>query len=112
MKNKIFLAILLLTPILVVTLSSLYFVLGYSPEGTKNNGVFFKSYFNFEQFNNVKNEKLIEFEDGKWVMGVYVTDISKSKESLYLMRQLNVALNRDIYKLKRCLLYTSPSPRD
>ena len=68
MKNKIFLAILLLTPILVVTFSSLYFALGYSPEGTKNNGVFFKSYFNFEQFNSVKNEKLIEFEDGKCVM--------------------------------------------
>ena len=54
MKNKIFLAILLLTPILVVTFSSLYFALGYSPEGTKNNGVFFKSYFNFEQLNSVK----------------------------------------------------------
>ena len=41
MKNKIFLAILLLTPILVVTLSSLYFVLGYSPEGTKKQwGIF------------------------------------------------------------------------
>jgi len=107
MKNKIFLAILLLTPILVVTLSSLYFVLGYSPEGTKNNGLFFKSYFNFEQFNSVKNEKLIEFEDGKCVMGVYVTDISKSKESLYLMRQLNVALNRDIYKLKRVAFFSN-----
>ena len=107
MKNKIFLAILLLTPILVVTFSSLYFALGYSPEGTKNNGVFFKSYFNFEQFNNVKNEKLIEFEDGKWVMGVYITDISKSKESLYLMRQLNVALNRDIYKVKRVAFFSN-----
>ena len=107
MKNKIFLAILLLTPILVVTLSSLYFVLGYSPEGTKNNGVFFKSYFNFDQFNNVQNEKLIEFEDGKWVMGVYITNISKSKESLYLMRQLNVALNRDIYKVKRVAFFSN-----
>ena len=62
MKNKIFLAILLLTPILVVTFSSLYFTLGYSPEGTKNNGVFFKSYFDFEQFDNVKDEKFIEFK--------------------------------------------------
>ena len=107
MKNKIFLAILLLTPILVVTFSSLYFALGYSPEGTKNNGVFFKSYFNFEQFNSVKNEKLIEFVDGKWVMGVYITDISKSKESLYLMRQLNVALNRDIYRVKRVAFFSN-----
>lgn len=107
MKNKIFLAFLLLTPILVVTFSSIYFTLGLSPEGTKNNGVFFKSYFNFDQFNNVKNEKLIEFEDGKWVMSVYITDISKSKESLYLMRQLNVALNRDIYRVKRVAFFSN-----
>jgi hypothetical protein len=43
MKNKVFLAILLLTPILVVTFSSLYFSLGYSPEGTKNNGIFLRA---------------------------------------------------------------------
>ena len=107
MKNKIFLAILLLTPILVVTFSSLYFALGYSPEGTKNNGEFFKSYFNFDQFNNVKDEELIKFDDGKWVMGVYITNISKSKESIYLMRQLNVALNRDIYKVKRVAFFSN-----
>ena len=45
MRSKIFLAVLLLTPILVVTFSTLYFLSGMSPEGTKNNGVFFKSYF-------------------------------------------------------------------
>ena len=82
MKNKIFLAIILLTPILVVTFSSLFFTYGYSPEGTRNNGVFFKSYFNFEQFNQNDNEKMIEFEDGKWVMAVYITDPKKSSNSL------------------------------
>ena len=91
MKNKIFLAVLLLTPILVVTFSSLYFTYGFSPEGTKNNGVFFKSYFNFEQFNKNEKETLIEFQDGKWVMGVYITNPAKASDSLYLMRQLNVA---------------------
>ena len=40
-------------------------------------------------------------------MGVYITNISKSKESLYLMRQLNVALNRDIYKLKRVAFFSN-----
>ena len=40
MKSKFFLAVLLLTPILVVTFSTLYFLMGMSPEGTKNNGVF------------------------------------------------------------------------
>ena len=101
MKNKIFLAIILLTPILVVTFSSLFFTYGYSPEGTRNNGVFFKSYFNFEQFNQNDNEKMIEFEDGKWVLGVYYNNDLNFENALYVMRQLNVALNRDIFKLKR-----------
>ncbi|MDA9133809.1 hypothetical protein N9J53_02265 [Gammaproteobacteria bacterium] len=112
MKNKIFLAIILLTPILVVTFSSLFFTYGYSPEGTRNNGVFFKSYFNFEQFNQNDNEKMIEFEDGKWVMAVYITDPEKSSNSLYLMRQLNVALNRDIYKVKRVAFYSNKLIKD
>ena len=107
MKNKVFLAILLLTPILVVTFSSLYFSLGYSPERTKNNGIFFKSYFNFDQFSTSKDNNLIDFEDGKWVMGVYITDPAKADASLYLMRQLNVALNRDIFRAKRVAFFSN-----
>tara|TARA_B100001173_G_scaffold144346_1_gene125354 strand:- start:4518 stop:5084 length:567 start_codon:yes stop_codon:yes gene_type:complete len=108
MRSKIFLASILLTPILVVTFSTLYFNMGMSPEGSKNNGIFFKSYFNFNQFKDSRgNQDLIEFEDGKWVLSVYVTDIEKSSESIYLMRQLNVALNRDINKLKRVVFYSN-----
>tara|TARA_B100000963_G_scaffold211174_2_gene184040 strand:- start:45 stop:620 length:576 start_codon:yes stop_codon:yes gene_type:complete len=108
MKNKIFLAALLLTPILVVTFSTLYFLSGLSPDGTKNNGIFFKSYFDL---NNLKNsegkEGLIKFEDGKWILSVYVTNIKASEDSIYLARQLNVALNRDINKLKRVVFYSN-----
>ena len=50
MKSKFFLATLLLTPILVVTFSTLYFTMGMSPDGTKNNGIFFKSYFDLNDF--------------------------------------------------------------
>ena len=108
MKNKTFLAIILLTPILVVLFSSMYFSMGMSPDGTKNNGVFFKSYFDFNQFKNKDGDQdLIKFEDGKWILSVYVTDIKKSEESIYLMRQLNVALNRDINKLKRVIFYSN-----
>ena len=108
MRNKIFLAAILLTPILVVTFSSLYFVMGLSPDGTRNNGSFFKSYFDFNQFENNEGETdLISFEDGKWILSVYVTNEEKSKESIYLMRQLNVALNRDINKLKRVVFYSN-----
>ena len=107
MKNKIFLAAILITPILVLIVSSLYFTFGYSPEGTKNNGVFFNIYFNFDQFKQSEEKNLIDFEDGKWVMGVYITNPIKSSDSLYLMRQLNVALNRDIYRVKRVAFYSN-----
>ena len=108
MRNKFFLAILLLTPILVVTLSTLYFLKGMSPDGTKNNGVFFKSYFDLNDFKNSEGEQdLLSFEDGKWVLSVYVTNMESSEQSIYLSRQLNVALNRDINRLKRVLFYSN-----
>ncbi len=108
MRSKIFLAVLLLTPILVVTFSTLYFLSGMSPDGTKNNGVFFKSYFDLNDFKNIEGKKdLIKFEDGKWILSVYVTNIDSSEESIYLARQLNVALNRDINKLKRVIFYSN-----
>ena len=66
MKSKFFLAVLLLTPILVVTFSTLYFLMGMSPEGTKNNGVFFKSYFDLNNFKNGEGKQdLLKFDDGK-----------------------------------------------
>ena len=108
MRSKIFLAVLLLTQILVVTFSTLYFLSGMSPEGTKNNGVFFKSYFDLNDFKNIEGKQdLIKFEDGKWILSVYVTNIDSSEESIYLARQLNVALNRDINKLKRVIFYSN-----
>lgn len=108
MRSKIFLAVLLLTPILVVTFSTLYFLSGMSPEGTKNNGVFFKSYFDLNDFKNIEGKQdLIKFEDGKWILSIYVTDIESSNQSIYLARQLNVALNRDINKIKRVLFYSN-----
>ena len=112
MKNKIFLASILLTPILVVVASSLYFSYGISSDdtwrdNTKNHGVFFKSYFEFNQFNKNEKETLIEFEDGKWVMAVYITKPNKAVESLKWMRRLNVALNRDINRVKRVAFYSN-----
>ena len=65
MKNKTFLAIILLTPILVVVISSIYFSMGMSPDGTRNNGIFFKSYFDFNQFKNkYPRVKIIEDQNG------------------------------------------------
>ena len=113
MRNKIYLSIILLTPPAVLLLSWLYFTQIFDPDGsydgkTRQNGVFFKSYFNFNQFKNSQgNDDILEFEDGKWVLSVYVTNAEKSSDSIYLMRQLNVALNRDINKLKRVIFYSN-----
>ena len=112
MRNKFFLAIILLTPI-VVTISAQLLFENVRKEGpysqkTRENGVFFKSYFDFNQFKDSKgNSDLISFADGKWVLSVYITDIKKSEESIYLMKQLNVALNRDINKLKRVAFFSN-----
>ena len=51
MKSKIFLAILLLTPLLVLLMSTLSFQSGYSPKDTKNNGIFFAEFFDVTQLN-------------------------------------------------------------
>ena len=112
MRSKFFLAIILLTPIVVTISAHLYFqrVLQEGPysQETRENGNFFKSYFDFNQFKDSKgNSDLISFEDGKWVLSVYITDIKKSEESIYLMKQLNVALNRDINKLKRVAFFSN-----
>ena len=113
MRNKVYLSIILLTPPTVLLLSWLYFTEIFDPDGsydgeTRQNGVFFKSYFNFNQFKNSQgDEDILEFKDGKWVLSVYVTNADKSADSIYLMRQLNVALNRDINKLKRVIFYSN-----
>ena len=113
MRNKFYLSIILLTPPTVLLLSWLYFTQIFDPDGsydgkTRQNGVFFKSYFNFNQFKNSQgSDDILEFEDGKWVLSVYVTNADKSSDSIYLMRQLNVALNRDINKLKRVIFYSN-----
>ena len=101
MRSKIFLAILLLTPLVVLLISTLSFQSGYSPQYTKNNGIFFNEYFDATQLNLADDIENLKFEDGKWLFATYASEDSDLGEALYLMRQLNVALNRDINKLKR-----------
>ena len=101
MRSKIFLAILLLTPLLVLLISTLSFQSGYSPKYTKNNGVFFTEYFDATKLSLIKDSENLKFEDGKWLFATYASKNAELEEALYLMRQLNVALNRDINKLKR-----------
>ena len=57
MRSKIFLAVLLLTPLLVLMISTLSFQTGYSPKYTKNNGIFFAEYFDVTNLNLMDDEE-------------------------------------------------------
>ena len=103
MRSKIFLAILLLTPLLVLLVSTLSFQSGYSPKYTKNNGIFFNEYFDTTDLSLIDGQENLKFEDGKWLFATYASEDAELEDALYLMRQLNVALNRDINKLKRAV---------
>jgi len=103
MKSKLFLAVLLLTPLLVLFGSTLFFQSGLSPKNTKNNGVFFYEYFDVTSLGLHTGTESLKFEDGKWLFATYSLEDSDLEKALYLMRQLNVALNRDINKLKRAV---------
>ena len=104
MRSKIFLAILLLTPLLVLLFSTLSFQSGYSPKYTKNNGIFFNEYFDTTDLSLIDGQENLKFEDGKWLFATYASEDAELEDALYLMRQLNVALNRDINKLKRAVV--------
>ena len=104
MRSKIFLAILLLTPLLVLLVSTLSFQSGYSPKYTKNNGIFFNEYFDATNLSLIDGLENLKFEDGKWLFATYASEDAELEDALYLMRQLNVALNRDINKLKRAIV--------
>jgi len=104
MRSKIFLALLLLTPPLVLLVSTLSFQSGYSPKYTKNNGIFFNEYFDTTDLSLIDGQENLKFEDGKWLFATYASEDAELEDALYLMRQLNVALNRDINKLKRAVV--------
>ena len=104
MRSKIFLALLLLTPLLVLLVSTLSFQSGYSPKYTKNNGIFFNEYFDTTDLSHIDGQENLKFEDGKWLFATYASEDAELEDALYLMRQLNVALNRDINKLKRAVV--------
>ena len=106
MNKKAFLLFLLLTPLIVIVSSTLAFRFGFGPEATKNNGIFFNDFTDITgmEISSTNNYKL-DFEDGKWVMGIYHNNEGKTLENSRLMKQLNVALNRDINRVKRIVFF-------
>ena len=96
----------MLTPLIVIVSSTLAFRFGFGPEATKNNGIFFNEFTDITgmEISSTKNYEL-NFEDGKWVMGIYHSNEGRTLENSRLMKQLNVALNRDINRMKRIIFF-------
>ena len=106
MNKKAFLLFLLLTPLIVIVSSTLAFRFGFGPEATKNNGIFFNEFVDISGLEIYSTKSLkLDFEDGKWVMGIYHNNEGKTLENSKLMKQLNVALNRDINRIKRVVFF-------
>ena len=110
MNKKVFLLFLLLTPLIVIVSSTLAFRFGFGPEATKNNGIFFNEFTDITgmEISSTKNYEL-NFEDGKWIMGIYHNNEGRTLENSRLMKQLNVALNRDINRVKRVIFFDAKS---
>ena len=87
MNKKAFLLFLLLTPLIVIVSSTLAFRFGFGPEATKNNGIFFSEFTDITgmEMSSTKNLKL-DFEDGKWVMGICLLYTSPSPRDGLLSR--------------------------
>ena len=80
-SNRKSILFLLLTPLIVIVSSTLAFRFGFGPEATKNNGIFFNEFTDITgmEISSIKNFKL-DFEDGKWVMGIYHNNEGKTLE--------------------------------
>lgn len=111
MKNKLLLSVLLLTTPFIMLVSTFSYKYGYFvPSETKNNGARFGEYFDATSLDLVTSSGSLEFEDGKWIFATYASNGADLETALYLMRQLNVALNRDIYKMKRVIFSQDKDP--
>ena len=113
MNNRAFLLFLLLTPLIIIVSSTLAFRFGFSPEGTKNNGIFFNEFIDISSNTKSQNgEKFLDFSDGKWVFAIYHNNEGRTLENVRLMKQLNIALNRDINRVKRILVHEKMLEQD
>jgi len=108
MKNKFLAAFLLLTPVFVIVLSTVFEHFEIAPSGRVNNGEIFEPPFKAVNIEPYLGEKELDFTDGKWTLGFYNLDSSEDQaNALYLMRQINIALNRDINKVQRIIIFSN-----
>ena len=69
MNNKTILLILLISPAIVLGLSTLAFTFGYGPVATKNYGTFFEKSFPVHSMENLEDNPGANFSGRTWVPG-------------------------------------------
>ena len=109
MNNQKYLAlIILLTPLLVISLSTLTFYLGYKPTSSNNNGDLIIPQIDTENLSLLDAEgKTFSFSAGKWYL-VHFDDfknITFSLDRYKLATSLKLTLPRESHRLRRVVVY-------
>tara|TARA_A200000113_G_scaffold79144_1_gene70146 strand:- start:22613 stop:23188 length:576 start_codon:yes stop_codon:yes gene_type:complete len=107
-NQKILALIILLTPIVVISLSTLTFYYGYKPDETKNNGVLIVPQIRTDNTNLVDIDgQSFNFVKGKWYLVYFddLNDLNVSESRYKLATSLNVTLGRKMNRLRRVVIY-------
>tara|TARA_B100001057_G_scaffold251288_1_gene251555 strand:- start:2871 stop:3446 length:576 start_codon:yes stop_codon:yes gene_type:complete len=107
-NQKILALIILLTPIVVISLSTLTFYYGYKPDETKNNGVLIVPQITTDNTNLVDIDgQSFNFVKGKWYLVYFddLNDLNVSESRYKLATSLNVTLGRKMNRLRRVVIY-------
>lgn len=108
-NNQKYLAlIILLTPLLVISLSTLTFYLGYKPASSNNNGALIIPQIDTQDLSLLDVEgKTFSFSAGKWYL-VHFDDFENTTFSLdryKLATSLKLTLPRESHRLRRVVVY-------
>ena len=108
-NNQKYLAlIILLTPLLVISLSTATFYLGYKPTSSNNNGELVIPQIETQNLNLIDAEgNIFNFSTGKWYL-VHFDDFQNNTFSLdryKLATSLKITLPRESHRLRRVVVY-------
>ena len=108
-NNQKYLAlIILITPLLVISLSTATFYLGYKPTSSNNNGELVIPQIETQNLNLIDAEgNVFNFSTGKWYL-VHFDDFQNKTFSLdryKLATSLKITLPRESHRLRRVVVY-------
>ena len=99
--------VILITPLVVITASTLTFYLGYKPTSTSNNGELIVPPLetNLFKLENINGDSF-SFRKGKWYLVYFdnFNDLEASEEKLKFAFSINTTLGRKMNRLKRVVV--------